>query len=155
MKKGLSLIEIVVVLFLIVVVVPAIYGVLTISVRSLNIAEREVEASYLASEGLEVVRNLRDAGWDANINGLSGDYCASLSGGAWSLTVAGDCTVSGTLFTRTINIASVDRDSNDDIVPSGTLDSNTKLITSTVSWQSHDATRSVVLETYITNFLFN
>lgn len=153
--RAFNLIEIIVALFLVVVIVPAINNTLSLSVRSLSTAEREVEAAYLAAEALEAVRNLRDASWSTNIANKSGTYYLVLSGNNWVIQEANSGLVNN-LFSRVVTIANVSRDNEDNIVTSGgTVDVNTKLVTSTVSWETPNGARTVTLRTYLTNFQDN
>ena len=56
------------------------------------------------------------------------------------------------IFDRTFKLYSVNRDSNGRVVLNGgTLDSNTRELTVSVSWRLKGATTTKVLSTYITN----
>lgn len=148
--------EIIIVIGIISIAIFSLYE-LVLSSRSLTSRElRHTQALSLAEEGLEAVRNIRDQGWTTNIASLntSATYYLSLSGSAWGLTTTNPGTIDG-IFTRTITIASVNRDSNSNISASGTSDPNTRKVTSTVTWTDRGRARSVVVTTYITNFQEN
>ena len=56
-------------------------------------------------------------------------------------------------FSRKIVFADVNRDVSNNITQSGgTLDSNTKKVTATVSWTSHARTHEATLVIYLTNW---
>jgi prepilin-type N-terminal cleavage/methylation domain-containing protein len=120
---------------------------LGLSSRSL----RQVQATLLLEEGAEAVKTIRDANW-TNISGLTlnNTYYLSYntSTNVWSLsTTLND--IDG-VFTRTVVVDSVNRDSNDDIVASGgTTDTGTKKVTVTVSWYSAEGLNTKVLTLYI------
>lgn len=115
----------------------------------------KIQAAFLAEESLEVVRFLRDSSWDNNISTLSAgvDYYPVFDGSAWTLS---NSTSTVGIFYRKINLSEVYRDINDNIVTTGgTLDQNTYLITSTVSWQERNATSTKIISTYITDVFNN
>lgn len=114
----------------------------------------KVQASFLAEESLEVVRFLRDSSWDSNIGTLTSatDYYPVFNGMNWVLQ-SGYSNFG--IFDRRVRFDVVYRDNNDNIVLSGgSLDPNTYLVTSTVSWQEKGATSTKTISTYITD-LFN
>jgi len=154
LSRGVSLVEVVVgtaVLFL------AITGLLTAynyfiraGVKTLG----SVQSSYLLEEGIEAVSSIRDAGWSSNISGLSasGTYYLAWVSGHWTATST-VLKIDDT-FSRYFNLASVYRDSNDNIASSGTLDSGTRKLTVYVSWPSGATTTLRSMSAYLTN-LFN
>jgi hypothetical protein len=87
----------------------------------------------LAEEGLEVLRNLRD---ESFTNLTDGPHGIATSGSQWVFSGTQDVT---DIFTRQIEI--------------GTIDSKTKQITSTVTWQQNPQRGGqVVLSTRLTNW---
>ncbi len=108
------------------------------------------QATFLLEEGAEAVRIARDNAW-ANISVLNNatDYYLLYSGGTWTLSATPS--IVG-IFTRKVNIASVNRDAvTSDISVAGVDDPNTKLFTITVSWQEGGTTVSRTLSFYIIN----
>lgn len=110
----------------------------------------KTQALYLAEEGLEVMRFIRDDDWD--------DIDALIPGDTYylSITQTGASTVSTPevigQFTRSVVIEAVSRNTgNDDIVPNGSpssaVDPDTVLVTSAVAWDNTTTT----LRTYLTN----
>lgn len=112
-------------------------------------------AIFLAEEGIEIMRYLRDDSW-TNMSSLTNGtkYYLLLS----TTTVATTTTASliDTMFTRTITTQAVYRaTSGDDIVASTSgvskaIDINTKLVTATVTWGT--ATATVSISEYLANF---
>ena len=117
---------------------------------------RNTEAVALAEEGIEGVRSLRDDGWTTNITTLTENatYYPVISANKWTLTNTNPGTVNN-LYTRTVVIAGVNRDVNDDIAVAGTDDPNTKEVTVKVTWKEGQDVQDVTIVTYITNFLAN
>ncbi|MCH8821839.1 type II secretion system protein [Patescibacteria group bacterium] len=155
-QKGFGLIEILIVGSVIGIGFVGLVAFLVNSSGTTFKITRNTEAVSLAKEGMEAVRNMRDESWKLNIKDLltSTTYYPEISGNKWTLTTTAPPLING-LYTRTVLIDSVDRDVNADIVPSGTLDDNTKRITVTVTWKENQKTEDVTIETYITNFLDN
>ena len=156
LEKGFGLIEI---LIVVAVVAIAFVGLLSFLINSASVTfrvTRNTEATSLAEEGMEAVRSMRDESWTTSISGLlpGTTYYPVVSGNKWTLSTTNPGLVNG-LYIRTVAIANVNRDANDDISVSGTLDTNTKQITVVVSWSETQQAKNVTLQTYITNFLDN
>ncbi len=155
-QTGMGVIEIVIAVAIIGIVMFAVYQFAIASSISVQVSARQVEAAYLAEEGIEAVRALRNQSWNTSITPLLSNvtYYPTLTTGTWTLSTTNPGTIDG-LFTRTIVIQDVLRDVNDNIAASGTIDVNTRKVTATVSWSEKSTTQQVVLETYLTNFLSN
>ena len=96
-------------------------------------ASARIRAGQLADEGLEVLRNIRNAGF-ANLT--DGNHGIVISANKWAFSSTSDTTG---IFNRVINIS--------------TVDANRKLVTSTVTWQQNpQRTGTVTLSTYLTNW---
>lgn len=124
---------------------------LTLSSRALH----EVQAAYLLEEGAEAVKTIRDTNWTTISNlSLATNYYLSFDTitNTWSLSTTPNTIDS--VFTRTIVLDSVYRDSNDDIASSGTLDTRTKKVTVNISWASSGGAQSKNISLYIAD-IFN
>jgi len=132
-NNGFSLIEVLLTLSIFSMFVVALIGALSFGEESSILGGKRTQATFLAEEGLEVVKNIRDENFT---NLVDGSYGLVKAGSEWDFSALPDVTDS---FTRTINI--------------GTIDVNTKLVTSTVLWQQNlQRNGSVVLSTYLTNW---
>lgn len=152
-KTGFALVEVIVAASIISV---SLFSFVSVAQKSVELSKKALystEAGFLLEEGAEAVKMIRDGAW-TNITSLStsSTYYLSWSGSAWSLaTTASNIGV----FTRTVTIANVSRDANDDITTSGgTNDTGTKKITITVSYPYGASTTSKTLSFYISN-IFN
>lgn len=134
------------------IVVLAILSFMAVAQKSIAISSRAlhtVQASSLLEEGAEMVRIHRDNAW-TNISNLTVglEYYPVFSG-----TVLSFPTSSSTvgIFTRKVVLTDVYRDaSTGDIVNSGgVLDTGTKLVTVTVSWNEGSSPVSKTLSFYI------
>ena len=138
LNKGLSLVEVVIASAIILAAVLVLLGVHSLYLKVALSNSNTVKAAYLAEEGIENVRFLRDSGWTTNISNLT------------STTTLIDN------FYRTVTLSAVSRDASGDIVTSGgSIDANTKLVTSSVSWWAATATTTKSISTYLTDIYDN
>lgn len=151
-KKGILVIEILIVIAVIGIAFSAIFGTIAFSLKNLNLLKETTRANVLAQETMEQVRNFRDeTNW--NNNGLAVlttnvNYYPQKSGTPvqWQL-VLGTELVDG--FARRVVFENVNRDSSGNIIESGgTEDPDTKKVTVFISWQSQE----IQVVTYLTNW---
>lgn len=134
-QAGFSLLEVLLSSAVFALVVTAMVGVLIYSSESSNLAGKRFQATNLAEEGLEALRNIRDEAFSNLTAGTSG----LAQGTTWSLSGSSD-TVG--IFTRAETITAVS--------------SQRKSVTSNLSWtQNAQRTGSVSLETRFTNWRRN
>lgn len=148
-NTGQSLVELLLVIGLMGVFLPALLTGLLVSRDGKAQQTQRLQAVTLLKEGEEVVRSVREKGW--NSFSINGTYHPAASGSAWSL-VPGEETIHG--FTRKIVISDVFRDANGIASDSGTIDPSTKKAITTVSWTSPIAA-SVQATTFLTRYLNN
>lgn len=75
-EKGFTMLEIVIVVFLMSFSIVAIYGAFSVLVVLNTDSSDRLKAAYLAQEGLEIIRNIRDENWDDGSPWLQGfDPC--------------------------------------------------------------------------------
>ena len=162
-KKGGLLVEIVVVVGIIVGALVAILGLATAFLVTSQVVQQTSQATALAQEGLEIVRNYRDGiSWNTDNAGIEYDGLGMLTPGTmyhlekstdaiprWKM-VAGTETIG--IFTRKIELGAIQRDANSNIVVAGTPDPDTKKVTVTVSWQERERSHEVELAAYFTNW---
>ena len=92
-KNGFTLLEMMVVIFVVTVGLIAVFSVIQRTVMLTTISvDRLIRAAYLAQEGLELVRNKRDSNW---LELGSGDWAMGLPSGTESVNK----------FDRTTNIS--------------------------------------------------
>lgn len=110
----------------------------------------ESQATFLAREGLEAVRSIRNNQWNDLTNGSHG---LTKQNGYWEFAGISEPGLLGK-FSRTIEIADAARDGGGNLVESGgSVDTETKAATATVSWMlSSGRSRSLSLATYITRW---
>lgn len=63
MKRAFSLVETLVAVAILVGGLTATLGILSFMLRTVNVLKSEFVAAHLAAEGIEVIRNIRDANW--------------------------------------------------------------------------------------------
>ena len=151
-KTGFTLVEAVVSVAVIGIVLVSLSGVSAFLTRASNGNTAKIQALFLAEEGIEIMRILRDQGWTTNIASISlnSPFYLSFTGGNWQKS-ATNVFIDG-LFERKVTLESVQRDSSSNIVSSGgTVDPNIKKIIVSVSWSTRGATTTKSLSTYLAN----
>jgi len=149
LQSGFGLIEVVIVTAIVIVALSAFLQTGVFSIRLLRGQTESLTATMLAQEGMEAVRAVRDESWTNNIAALTNatTYYPVIINSKWTLTTNNPGVQNG-LYSRSIIFDQVFRDAQDDIAASGTLDTNTKKITVTVTWSN----KQEQLIAYITNF---
>lgn len=133
-STGFSTIEVLLSSSILILIVTALMGAYIYGSESTALAGQRSRAAFLAEEGLEASRNIRDAGFSNFSDGTKG---LAISGNQWTFSGTSDTTDS--FYTRQITIS--------------TIDSNRKQIISTVTWQQNpQRIGSVTLTTYLTNW---
>jgi type II secretory pathway pseudopilin PulG len=152
-EKGISIIELLTVIAIIMVALISLLGVAAFSLRSSILIKETTQANNLAQEAIEAVRNFRDGTiWDTNGLGVltvGASYYIQKTTDIppkWQLSSVEETIGS---YKREVVFSSVQRDTNDNIVESGGAnDPNTKKLTATVTWKDE----KVEIITYLTNW---
>ena len=155
-NRGISIIEILVVVFIISVTLTSLLGLIGFSLGAASLMKQTTQANFLGQETMEAIRNFRDnTSWNTNglgtltLNSLYHPEKTAETPPKWNLVSGGE--VLG-IFTRKVVFEKVYRDGNDNIAESGTEDPNTKKATVTVSWQERRRSHQVKIVTYLTNW---
>lgn len=132
--SGFSTIEVLLSSSILVLIVTAFMGAFIYGSESTALAGQRARAAFLAEEGLEASRNIRDANFSNLTDGAKG---LAVSGNQWVFFGTSDTT--DNFYTRQITISSID--------------SKRKQVVSNVTWQQNNQrTGSVSLTTYLTNW---
>jgi hypothetical protein len=158
-QKGIGLVELIVSVGIISVAMFGIWQASILLLTSLNLTQSPQEALYLAQEGIEITRAIRDESWLANISSQPNDVnlypVASSTPTSWTLSSSDPGPINGK-YTRYVVFNEVRRDSNDDIVlGGGSIDIDTRQLTVYIEWNERNQAKSYSITTYITNFLDN
>ncbi len=129
MKKGQSLIEILIVIALMAALLPPLFMTLMASRDGKVQQDKRYQAAMFMKETQEAVRMSRENGWSSIAT--PGIYHSVLSGSTWGLQ-SGSQSING--FNRQIEIFNVNRLNNEIVSSGGSLDPSTKRIVITVSW---------------------
>ncbi|MEK7588330.1 MAG: hypothetical protein AAB438_00750 [Patescibacteria group bacterium] len=133
-QSGFSSMEVLLSATVFTLLVSALIGVYLYGEESTSLAGSRARATMLAKEGVEAVRNIRDAGF---INIPDGTYGLSTAGNQWNLNGSSDVS---DIFTRSITIK--------------TDAANKKSITSSVAWQQNaQRAGSVEIVTRLNNWI--
>ncbi len=148
-KKGQSLIEILVVIAIMSIVLPAIISGFVVSREGRVQQQRRLRAAEIMKETQEIVRIIRENGW-SNI-AIDNTYHPVVSGNSWTL-VAGSDIIDG--MTREIIVTSVYRENGKIVTSGGSLDPSTKAITVRIAW-NQPFPSAVQSDFYLTRYLEN
>lgn len=135
-NQGQSLVELILAFFVMALVIVAIVGITTISLRNANSAKNNTLARRYAEEGMEHLRQLRDEDWISFRNKAplvpnGASYC--LNNLSNNLDISGGCSqaMTGLIFEREANMTRL----NDNIV----------LAVVVVTWSDENGLSSVTI----------
>jgi type II secretory pathway pseudopilin PulG len=159
-NRGFSFVEIIIALGLAAIIIPALASALSFSIRITSQGEKFTQAYGLVQEGMEAINYIKDKSppdtnwkWDKSpLNPVDGTYQpVKQPNGTWVLNTLVTSPVIGPKpFTRIIQVASVYRDSNKNIKPTGTIDPFTRKITSIVTWPESAGIQTASASAYVT-----
>lgn len=154
-NKGFSLVEALIAIFIIVFCILAIWRVYVFFIKTSLSNSKFFQGTFLADEGVEAVKFMRDSGWSSNIASLTPEtpYSLVFDGVKWEAT----STISyiDGVFDRRAIFSEVYRDTDGDIADSGTLDQGTRKVQITVSWSKDSSTSTREITTYVSNLFKN
>lgn len=154
-RTGFSLVEALFVISIAIFSILMIWKVYVFYVKISLSNPKSFQASFLAEEGIEAVKFMRDSSWSGFLAtttpGLS--YTLVWTGEDWRATTT-PAMILGQ-FDRRVVFAGVYRDASGNISEAGTLDPDTRKVTVTVSWIKDTATTTRQITTYVTNLFKN
>lgn len=158
-KSGFGLLEIVIASAIISVSIFSLSAVSVLGSRLQRQSLEKIRANFLAEEGLEAMRFLRDKSWSTNLASLSQgtNYYLnfSTSTSEWNLN-SNPLSYVDYFFERKIIVENVLRDSSDNIVLSGgTNDPDSRKINVFVSWPEGNATTTLRISAYLSDVFNN
>lgn len=162
-KKGISIVEILVVIAIIGVALVSLLGLATFSLKASTLIKETTRANSLAQETIEAVRNFRDGiTWDNDDPENKYDGLGIVATGVayhpeksidtppkWML-IQEEEIVNG--FSRKVVFEDVSRDADDNIEDSynpANDDPDTRKVTAIISWKDN---KKVEIVTYLTNW---
>lgn len=155
-QSGFSLIEVVLAAAIFMLFSTSAVVVVLGGLNANRLGAEETVANQFAAEGIEAVKSIKNQAYTSVVNSTGTGVVRT--GGVWTFTGAPpNNTLTHNVsdnYTRVIKVESVNRDGSGNIVTTGgTLDPDTKKITSTVNWNFNAARpESVVLSTYLSDW---
>lgn len=152
-QKGFFVLEVLLASALFVIFSAAAVGLVLQGFDANRTGNEETIANQYAAEGIEAVRSIRKQTF---YNMVANTVATGASRSASNVWAFNGLNNTFGKYTRVITVADAQRDGSGNIVASGgTVDPNTKKVTSTVSWNvSPTRNNSVVLTAYLTNWIF-
>src|SRR3989344_8012707 len=155
--RGFGILEIVIAVSIISATIFSLSFVFIVASKLETMSLDKIRANFIAEEGLEAMRFLRDQSWAANLSSLSVGPTYYLSFATttsiWSVETNGSEV--DKLFLRKVTLENVYRNGSYDIADSGALDSDTKKINVSVEWLERGATTSITASAYLSNIFNN
>jgi type II secretory pathway pseudopilin PulG len=163
LQKGFGIIEIIIGVAIITISLLGVMLSAKVSFQIISENLRRVQANFLAEEGIEALKSIRDDGWTANIVPITTgtDYHLVYDTGAneWTLVAGALADQIDGVFTRTVQLNAVDRDvangTQDIVFAGGIADAGTRKVTVTISWPGRSGTKTQAISTYMTNIFAN
>lgn len=154
LQKGFSIIEVILAVGIFMIFVSGVAGVVVMGYTSNRLSAEYTVANQFAAEGIEAVRSIKNQDFAELVNlAATGVVRTSL---VWAFGGTNNTLFrnASEVFTRVIKVEAVSRDGSGAIVASGgTTDTDTKKITSTVTWNFNAARpQSIALITYLTDW---
>lgn len=148
----MSLIEVIIAIAVIAATLLIISFAFTQFIKVTMLTTKDIQALYLAEEGLEVARLFRDNGWATSLGSFSvgTSYWLVKDNDVWRATTTPQPLIDG-LFDRFFIVGAVSRDSNSDISGGGTVDPNTKMVTVSVYYRGLVGTSTKAISAILTN----
>ena len=154
-QSGITLVEVIVALAVVLTAGIGLLQLASFQTKAATLASQETRAYFLADEGIEATRIVRDKGW-SNLGNLQNgtSYYPVIQGGTWTLSTSSPGPING--YTRFVTLYQVFRDANGNIAASGAADANTRRLKIQVQWTPEGGgTQTISLETYLTNWQKN
>lgn len=155
-SRGMSILEILIGCTIITIGILALINTYGVYVNYSLSHDQKVEATFLLEEGIEAVSLLRDQDWGDYITPLSTSATTSIAwnGSAWRATTTPE-RVDG-IYLREIRMDQVKRTNGViDTSGSGTVDTDSKLVTVYVSYRQGNATTTISMSKYLVNIYNN
>ncbi len=157
-QKGMSILEVMLAATLFVIFSSATVGTLLQGIDANRLGQEETVAIQFAQEGIEAVKSIKNQSF-SNLTAVNPTPrgVTNGAGNVWTFKTDGtnDVLNSGKNYTRTLKIDSVNRDAGGNIVPAptGTVDTASKKVTSSVDWTFYALRQNnVSLVSYLTDW---
>jgi hypothetical protein len=134
--KGQSLIELIIAIGIFIFAVSALIFLVLDSYVSGRLAAEITKADFLAQEGLEAVRSIRDNSW------------SDLTAGTYGLTISGDHWI----FKEAPEDVSDQLNNGSRVIEIENIDQYRKKVISRINWRFSQRAEEVSLESYLTNW---
>lgn len=148
-QRGISIVEIIVASAIIAISVVGIVGAIQIYLKIVHQNTRETQAVLLLDESAEALQYMRDDSFGTHFEDLDFDdtYTIYWTGTGYELSTS---TVELPYqMTRSVVFSEIERDSNDVISGSGTVDENTIMATITIAWPYKEDQKTLISEMLI------
>lgn len=137
-QRGQTLLELLVVLFVVGLIITGVVSVVTVSVRNARFSRDQAQASRFAQEAMEWVRQERDSDWTVFSSHIRTTYCMSTLSWNTATPCSASNIIPNTVFLRNVTLS--------------TVDANTISVEVVVAWTDSAGTHQSRLSTYLTHW---
>lgn len=149
--RGYLILEILIGIVILGMLIAAVFPTLDFLLKRSRRSTSDSQAATLLQEALEASYHVFLVDWTAFSTLPNGEYqLAVKSDGTWDL-VPGIATGIGAQFTRKITLSDVRRDANGVQTPTGTRDSESRKVSSVISWVESTGPKSITAELLLIN----
>ncbi len=158
LKKGIMLAEVLIAVFIFSVILGVLVTINNLYLTSVSSSLKSVKALYLAEEGMEAVRIIRDTNFSNFQNLTEGEsyylYFLNSASSTWEATTS-DLYKDVGGIDRWFVLNPIRREYNQIATSTGNIVPNTKKVTVYVSWDDKSGTITKSLSTYLTKLIKN
>lgn len=150
-KRGISIVEIIVASAIIAISVVGIVGAIQVYLKVVHQNTRETQAVLLLDETAEALQYMRDDSFSTHFDSITfgNTYTIFWTASGYELSTS---TISLPYdMRRTVVFSEIERDANDQITNSGTVDDGTIKAAITISWPYKEDLKNITSEMLIHN----
>lgn len=151
LKRGISIVEIVIASAIIAISVVGIIGAIQVYLKVVYQNTRETQAVLLLDETAEALQYMRDDSFSTHFDSITPGNTYTIFWNASGYELSTSTVMLPYEMTRTVVFSEVERDANDQISSSGSVDDDTLKAAITIAWPYKEDLKSITSEMLIHN----
>lgn len=151
LKRGISIVEIVIASAIIAISVVGIIGAIQVYLKVVYQNTRETQAVLLLDETAEALQYMRDDSFSTHFDSITPGNTYTIFWNASGYELSTSTVMLPYEMTRTVVFLEVERDANDQISSSGSVDDDTLKAAITIAWPYKEDLKSITSEMLIHN----
>lgn len=151
LKRGISIVEIVIASAIIAISVVGIIGAIQVYLKVVYQNTRETQAVLLLDETAEALQYMRDDSFSTHFDSITPGNTYTIFWNASGYELSTSTVMLPYEMTRTVVFLEIERDANDQISSSGSVDDDTLKAAITIAWPYKEDLKSITSEMLIHN----